>query len=299
LSKNTVTVIMRCKNSGWVIKEALDSLFAQSFKQFKLLVVDSGSTDDTIEIVNNYDCELIQIPATDYYPGTVLNNALKLIETEFVVFHNSDSIFQKTDSLSKLLEAFSDDKVQAAYARQIIRPEAHTWVKRDYKVSFPENEPAPEWITISLVTSAFRMSIFNEHQFYEDAWGSEDIEYGYWLQKNNYKIKYEPNCIVMHSHNYTLKQMLRRRFIEGEADAYIFDAKSSIFNFLIKFSKSVVIDFFYYCLKGDYINIIGIPIRRWCYHLGYLKGNRLGQTRKRSNNTDRSKAQKVVFKNYD
>jgi rhamnosyltransferase len=40
-----VSIIMRSKNSDWVIDQALAGLFAQSYKDFELWVVDSGSTD--------------------------------------------------------------------------------------------------------------------------------------------------------------------------------------------------------------------------------------------------------------
>jgi glycosyltransferase involved in cell wall biosynthesis len=42
-----VTVIMRTKNSDWVVHQALAALFSQTYRDFELLVVDSGSTDRT------------------------------------------------------------------------------------------------------------------------------------------------------------------------------------------------------------------------------------------------------------
>ena len=138
-----VSVIMRCKNSDWVIGQTLTALFCQSYKDFELIVVDSGSTDRTLEIVKQYPLRLIQIEPTEYYPGTVLNMAIEQSDSELIVFLNADAVPLRKDTLQKLIDAFDDDSVQADFARQIPRPEADTWVKRDYAQSFPDSNETP------------------------------------------------------------------------------------------------------------------------------------------------------------
>ena len=53
-----VSVIMRTKNSDWVVAQALQALHSQTFRDFELLVVDSGSTDRTLEIVAQFPARL-------------------------------------------------------------------------------------------------------------------------------------------------------------------------------------------------------------------------------------------------
>ena len=49
-----VSVIIPTHNRGWILQEAVDSVLAQDFKDFELIVVDDGSTDDTESILNQY-----------------------------------------------------------------------------------------------------------------------------------------------------------------------------------------------------------------------------------------------------
>ncbi|MDX1932665.1 MAG: glycosyltransferase family A protein, partial [Capsulimonadales bacterium] len=217
------TVLMRSKNSDWVIGQALAGLFAQNYTDFELLVVDSGSTDRTLEYVAAYPCRLERIKPENYYPGAVLNQAIEGTNTELIVFLNSDCVPLCAETLGRLVAAFDDPSVMAAFGRQVPRPEADGWVRRDYAQAFPETGDAPPWITFSLPIAAIRRSAWEKRKFYTDAWGSEDTEWGNWArQQPGWKVAYVPEAITMHSHNYTLRQLYGRRFIEGEADAFIY-----------------------------------------------------------------------------
>ena len=105
-----VTVIMRSKNSDWVIDRALAGLFSQTYDDFELLVVDSGSTDTTLDIVRSYPCRLIQIEPGSYYPGKVLNDAVEHAKTDLIVFQNSDVVQLGPHCLERLVESFRQRK---------------------------------------------------------------------------------------------------------------------------------------------------------------------------------------------
>ena len=187
-----VSVIMRTKNADWVVGQALAALSSQTFTDFELIVVDSGSTDRTLDIVRHYPCDLVEISADDYFPGPVLNMAIERAAGEIIVFQNSDVVQLDAGCLGRLVAAFDDDEVQAAFARQVPRPEAHAWVRRDYAQSFPANGMAPPWMTFSLPFAAMRRSIWRERPFYTDAWASEDSEWGHWGRSNGHRIEYVP-----------------------------------------------------------------------------------------------------------
>ena len=227
MSSEIISVVMRTKNSDWVIAQALAGLFSQDFRNFELLVVDSGSTDRTLEIVNQYPHTLVQIKPEDYFPGKVLNDAMRATKSSIVVFQNSDTVPLAPNALGRLVAPFEDSAVAATMARQVPRPEAEPWVRRDYASCFPEEGDVPSWIPLSLPFSAIRRSRWEEHPFYTDAWASEDTEWGTWARREGHRVVYVPDSLVMHSHNYTLRENYGRRFVEGEADAFVLGNKPS------------------------------------------------------------------------
>ena len=294
-----VTVIMRCKNSDWVIAQALAGLFSQSYKDFELLVIDSGSTDRTLEIVKQFPHRLIQIEPTQYYPGSVLNMAIKKARGELIVFQNSDAVPLRHDTLGNLIKAFDDPVNQAALTRQLPRPEADTWVRHDYAQSFPDADKTPPWITLSLPMAAMRKSIWQQHPFYTDAWASEDTEWGQWAVNNGQNIKYVKNALVMHSHNYTLKQVYGRKFVEGEADAFIYDTKPSILKSVIKLARKFLREAVFHLKVADIKGLLLMPARCFVSEKAHYQGLQLGHKRRLEGDTDPSKGQVTILSYYN
>ncbi len=294
-----VTVIMRTKNSDWVVAQALAGLFSQSYKNFELLVMDSGSTDRTLEILEDYPCRIIHVEAKRYFPGIVLNRAVEEANTDIVVFQNSDVVQLNPDALTNLVAAMDDPNVAAAYARQVPRPEADAWVRRDYAASFPESGDAPTWISISLPFAAMRKSDWEQHPFYTDAWASEDTEWGEWARQNGKTIRYVADSVVMHSHNYTYRQLYGRRFVEGEADAFIYGNNDSLLSVLGRTLKSIAKDFVEQAKGGDLAELPGTPARRLVYHWGYYRGHQLGETRRDEGSDDSSIGQEFILARHD
>lgn len=293
----SVSVIMRSKNADWVIGQTLAALFAQTFRDFDLLVVDSGSTDDTLTIVRGYPCRLVTIPPEDYFPGKVLNAAIRGCTAETLVFLGSDAVLLSPCALARLLAAFADPAVGAAFGRQVPRPEAHAWVRRDYAASFPAKDAAPAWMALSLPFAAMRRSAWERHPFYTDAWASEDAEWGVWARRSRVAVRYVPDAVVMHSHNYTLREIYGRRFVEGEADAFIQRDEDSVLGLARRALGSTLRDLAWHARERDIFSLCAAPLRRAVYHAAYYRGHRHGEAR-RERGGDARFGQRVVLELY-
>jgi len=293
------TVIVRSKNSEHVIGQTLSSLFSQDHDDFDLLVVDSGSTDGTLDIVARFEHSLMRVEPADYFPGAVLNSAIELANADILVFLNSDCVPLTPNSLGRLLAAFDDPEVQAAFARQVPRPGASAWVRREYAMSFPESGDPPEWITLSLPFAAMRKSAWERHRFYTDAWGSEDTEWGHWARTCDQKVRYVADSTVMHSHDYTVGQMYGRRFIEGEADAFIYGRADSILDAASRALGRTARDIITAVAAREWRNAFIAPVRCTAGSFAYNRGNRLGMRRKASGDTDAALGHRVALKHHE
>lgn len=270
----SVAVIMRTRNSDWVVHQALASLSAQRFRDYELIVVDSGSTDHTLALLAAHPHRLITIAGERYQPGPVLNAAIAETTAERLVFWNSDAVAMHADVLGQLVAAL--DQSDAAFARQVPRPEAHGWVRRDYAAAFPDAPTVPPWMTLSLVCSAMRRSAWQAHPFYAQAWASEDTEWGAWARRAGRPVAYCQRALVMHSHNYTLRQLYGRRFVEGEADAFIHGGRHGLLACAGRATMATLRDWRWCLSHGDLGGICAAPIRRavwaWAYRVGFAHG---------------------------
>jgi rhamnosyltransferase len=289
---------MRSKDAAWVISQSLAALFAQDFTDFELLVVDSGSTDGTVEIIREYPGRLIEISARDYYPGAVLNGAVEQTHGELIVYQNSDAVPLSPRMLGRLVGAFAEPAVQAAFARQVPRPEAESWVRRDYAASFPAQGDPPPWLPYSLPLAAMRRSAWRQHPFQTQTWGSEDVEWGYWARAHGRAIRYVPEAVVMHSHNYTLRQLYGRRYIEGEADAFIHRRPLPFITTLAQTMRSFAGDVPWLWRDRSWAGLLLAPARRAVFHWAFRQGHRWGTKRLLRGDADASHGQQIVLDRY-
>jgi len=294
---SAVTIIMRSKDSDWVIDQALAALYSQEFRDFELLVVDSGSKDRTLEMVRRYPHRLIEIPPSNYFPGSVLNMAIENCTSEIIVFVNSDCVLLHPDCLGKLVAQLKSPEVDAAFARQIPRPDAELWVRTDYAKSFPAEPRAPAWMTFSLPLAGFKRSAWKKHPFYTQAWASEDSEWGHWARENGLTVRYLPECRVMHSHNYTAKQLFARKYVEGEADVFIYGRKANPASLVQQIALQTFRDILIALKEASPMAAFSSLGRAVAGQLGYYRGVRLGWRRVHSKNLDLSIGQSVVLKN--
>ncbi len=89
-----ISVILPAYNSQDYIEKSIESVFAQTFTDFELIIVDDGSTDGTSDIINSLSDDRIKIISqSNQGPGAARNNALRVVSGEYVMFLDSDDWF--------------------------------------------------------------------------------------------------------------------------------------------------------------------------------------------------------------
>ena len=172
-------------------------------------------------------------------------------------------------------------------------------MKRDYAKSFPDSEVTPDWLPYSLPFAAMRKKAWEEQPFYTDAWASEDTHWGVKAKERGWKIKYVKDAIVMHSHNYTLKQLYGRKFVEGEADAWIYSSAASFLTCLSGFIKGSIRELLQTSKQADLKGFLKAVPRQWVGHKAHHQGLKLGIQRLKAGDKDSSKGQAVIAEFYD
>lgn len=294
-----VSVIVRTKNCESIIGQSLTALFSQDYKNFELIVVDSGSTDTTLNIVAQYPCSLIHMAPDEYISGKALNLGASHARGELLAFQNSDTVPLIPNALGLLVAALDDAEVVAAFARQMPRPDAWSWVRCELASAFPDSTETPPWITFEAPFSIMRKSAWEEHPFFENAWGSEDTEWGYWARENGRKVKYVKEAQVMHSHNHNLRQLYGRLFCDGEALALFLKDKDNIAMECFRGMRALLSESIYAVRSSCWADLPYLPIRRAVMHWAYYKGHKLGEHRLRTGNHDATTGQRVILKRYE
>ena len=232
MSDPLVSVIMRSFNEGWALRETLPALRAQDYRSWELIVIDSGSTDDSVELIRQANPrQFIQIPKGTYNPSRVMNLGMELARAEFGIFLNADATPQGSGWLRPLARALVEPRTAAVFGRQVPRPGCRAVYAHDYWRCFgPEREAAGWEHFFSMVSSGLRKDIWARRGFLETMQYSEDDEYTRWCREQGYRVVYCPESVAMHSHNYTPEQAYRRSFGEAKALAAVWRHSPRLIN---------------------------------------------------------------------
>jgi len=214
-----VSIIMRSYNEAWALRETLPALQAQDCRNWELIVIDSGSTDGSQELIRAANpAHFIQIQPHEYNPSRVMNRGMTLAQAEHCIFLNADATPQGAGWLRVLAEALAQPGVAAVFGRQIPRPDCGMVFAADYDRCFgPQRESAKWDHFFSMVSSGIRKSVWAQRGFREDLQYAEDDEYTRWCRERGHTVQFVPGAVAMHSHNYTPEQARKRSFGDARA----------------------------------------------------------------------------------
>ena len=101
-----VSVIIPTYNRGWILKEAIDSVLAQDFTDFELIVVDDGSTDNTQDILSSYKEDIVVLRQDNKGVSSARNRGIISASGQFIAFLDSDDLWL-SQKLSRQVDFFN------------------------------------------------------------------------------------------------------------------------------------------------------------------------------------------------
>jgi len=208
------SIVIRAKNEARDIGDTLERIQRQtSVPQFETIVVDSGSSDGTVEIARQYGTRIIEIPAASFTYGRALNIGIAAARGEFVVALSAHALPTTDAWLAKLLEPFADPSVGAVYGRHVPRENATRLELFGMRLSgVTSDRPRRQHrdMMFSNANGAFRRHLAVKHPFDERLPGAEDLAWADWIERHGWVVCYEPAAAVFHSHGESLGRLVRR-----------------------------------------------------------------------------------------
>jgi rhamnosyltransferase len=208
------SVVIRSKNEALFIGETLSAIYGQvGVASFEVIVVDSGSSDGTVEIVRRFPTRLIEIPPETFTYGRALNLGIKEASGDFLISLSAHSSPAHDGWLAGMLAPFQNPRVAGVVGRQIPRPNATPLELLGMRLSGVMSErPALRERNpmFSNANGGFRRGLWQRVPFDEEVAGAEDIAWARAMQGLGYLIAYEPRAAVYHSHGEPLLKHVRR-----------------------------------------------------------------------------------------
>jgi rhamnosyltransferase len=226
------SLVIPTKNGGPLFHRVIERLKAQErWSEVDFLVIDSGSTDDTVAAAQAAGARVVQIAPADFNHGATRDRAIELARSEIVVLLVQDAVAVNDSALINLVACFDDPQVAGAYARQIPQPTADALTKRnlnnwltgrttrevrmskgeDWYLALPPIEKY-FFCNFDNVCSAVRKSVWAAHRFGRVNFG-EDIDWAERVLRAGWKIVYEPAAAVVHSHDRPVSYEFKRTYV--------------------------------------------------------------------------------------
>jgi len=181
--KPQVSVIIPTYNRGWIIKEAIDSVLAQDYAEFELIVVDDGSTDNTSEILDSYRNVIKVLFQKNKGVSAARNRGIAEASGKFIAFLDSDDLWLP-QKLSAQIEFFNQTpnalicQTEEVWIRNGLRVNPK---KRHKKLSGMIFKPSLELCLVSPSAVMIQRSLFDRvGEFDETLPACED--YDLWLR---------------------------------------------------------------------------------------------------------------------
>lgn len=231
-----VSVIIPTLNGQLYLTRIFDAIASQRFVgEIEVLVIDSGSTDATLDIVHSRpDVRLHEIPNSEFGHGKTRNLAARLASGRLLVFLTQDAVPASEEWLAAIttpLDPLGADAV-AVMGRQ--RPRADCFPLQKYEIEavfarfapdgrdviyqLGDTTPTPAELDVlafySDVNSATRRDFLLDVIPLRDLRYSEDMAFGRDVIEAGYRKVYSPRAVVEHSNDLTLREYGKRTFDE-------------------------------------------------------------------------------------
>jgi rhamnosyltransferase len=207
------------------IIDAQLSKFIHLSSKVSVLIIDSSSTDDTLEVIKSYDYDYKVIKRDEFNHATTRNIALTY-DADFYLFMTQDALPCDDTLIEDIMKPFIDDDVMISYARHIPYRGADKIERFARSINYPvtsmiKSKDSLKELGIKTFFSSnscamYRASYFKEIGGFKDGIiMNEDMEYSARVIMADKKVSYTADARVYHSHIFSSRDIFMRYFDIG------------------------------------------------------------------------------------
>lgn len=277
-----ISIIIRTYNEERYLNDLLNAIFNQTINDHKveIIIVDSGSTDNTLDIASSFNCTIKKIEKVNFSFGRSLNLGCMTSNGEILIFISGHCIPANEFWLQNLINPIIKNEVILTYGKQIGSSNTKFSELQIFEKYFPTESKIPQiGFFCNNANAAILKSEWERYRFDEDLTGLEDMYLAKKLYDSGLLLGYVSNAIVYHHHHENWGK-IKNRF-EREAIALqkiLPEVQISFFDLIRYIFSSILIDFKISIQhKYYFIKLPEIIYYRTAQYWGSYKGNHLNR----------------------
>ena len=282
-----VSIVIRTKNEQRYIGQVLDKVFSQNYSDpFEVVVLDSGSTDATRDIVARYPARLHRTDPKTFTYGRALNQGAALATGEQMVHLSAHCIPADALWLKTLTALLDDPAIAATFGRQKPLLGVNPFEEMELQAIFPSDLNRPCLSIFSNSNCAIKRDVLLRYPFDEEIPFAEDFLWRTLLPEA-YKSVYVPEASVYHSHPLSLPFWAKRFRANGECVQYLDrkygiayawgDPQDNVGRLSRNWMALMRRECGYFLANGYYRWILMIPVYEFVRTFFYMSGLRRGR----------------------
>lgn len=210
---HSISIIIRTLNESRHLGRLLDVIQSQQHAGLthEVVVVDSGSSDGTLDIARRHGCRLLTIRRDEFSFGRSLNIGCEAAQGDYLVFISGHCIPTNDQWLCELTRPLIDGRASYSYGKQIGGDTTQFSERQIFAKYFPDADAIPQQeLYCNNANAALLRSAWSRYRFDEGLTGLEDLHLAKRLMEAGQNIAYTARACVHHLHDESWEQVERR-----------------------------------------------------------------------------------------